>query len=274
MYSARWPRTRGDGEHRGRSRCETVGRVVSERGRAAAIQVRNGAAQTAASRNVRPPDGAYCRQARSREHAFDRSSVTTNLSFNLALLALCAIDGASWPLIAREAQKRGRDDLDALISGDIAEASADAEKTRIAILAGSSENAERLERAALAIDEAASRGARLTTVLDDDYPANLRLVHDLPPFLFYRGTLERADARSIAVVGTRQASSDGLKRARQMARGLVQSGVTVLSGLARGIDTAAHEEALAQGGRTVAVLGNRHPQAVPAREHRTGRAHR
>ena len=181
--------------------------------------------------------------------------MTTNLSFNLALLALCAIDGASMAADRAEAQKRGRDDLDVLISGDIAEASADAEKTRIAILAGSSENAERLERAALAIDEAASRGARLTTVLDDDYPANLRLVHDLPPFLFYRGTLERADARSIAVVGTRQASSDGLKRARQMARGLVQSGVTVLSGLARGIDTAAHEEALAQGGRTVAVLG-------------------
>ena len=53
------------------------------------------------------------------------------------------------------------------------------------------------------MEEAFAAGARLTTVLDDDYPANLRLIPDLPPFLFYRGRLERDDAFSVAVVGTR-----------------------------------------------------------------------
>ena len=181
--------------------------------------------------------------------------MTSSPTPTLALMSLCAIDGVSWSLLAREAQKRGVDALDALLSGDISEASPDADRTRPAILAAGADIEARLERAALAIDEATSRGARLTTVLDDDYPANLRLVHDLPPFLFYRGTLERSDTRSIAVVGTRDATADGLRRARQMARGLVQAGVAVMSGLARGIDTAAHEEALANGGRTVAVLG-------------------
>ncbi len=93
------------------------------------------------------------------------------------------------------------------------------------------------------------------TVLDDDYPANLRVIYNLPPFLFYRGRLQREDARSVAVVGTRDASEEGIERARKMASLLTQHEVTVLSGLARGIDTAAHEETLARGGRTIAVLG-------------------
>lgn len=98
-------------------------------------------------------------------------------------------------------------------------------------------------------------GARLVTVLDEEYPANLRLVFNLPPFLFVRGALQRDDARSVAVVGTRNPSEAGVRRARQMARLLVAEGVTVLSGLARGIDTASHEETLDSGGRTIAVLG-------------------
>jgi DNA processing protein len=93
------------------------------------------------------------------------------------------------------------------------------------------------------------------TVLDDEYPANLRLIFNPPPFLFVRGELVRDDVRFVAVVGTRDASEPGLRRARQMSRALVGEGVTVVSGLAKGIDTAAHTEALERNGRTVAVIG-------------------
>jgi DNA processing protein len=98
-------------------------------------------------------------------------------------------------------------------------------------------------------------GIRLTTVLDTDYPTNLRLVYNLPPFLFYRGSLDPEDSRAVAVVGTRQPGLEGIQRARSLAEELAEAGVTVLSGLARGIDAAAHEATLGVGGRTIAVLG-------------------
>jgi DNA processing protein len=95
----------------------------------------------------------------------------------------------------------------------------------------------------------------LVTVLDDAYPTNLRLIYNRPPFLFVRGQLSADDQRAIAVVGTRKASSEGLEQAGRLAYELVAAGVTVLSGLALGIDGAAHRATLAAGGRTVAVLG-------------------
>lgn len=100
-----------------------------------------------------------------------------------------------------------------------------------------------------------AQGVRLLTILDADYPRNLRLVYNRPPFLWVRGTLLPADERSIAVVGTRNASLEGLDQARLLAGQLARREVTVLSGLALGIDGAAHEGALAAGGRTLAVLG-------------------
>ena len=111
-------------------------------------------------------------------------------------------------------------------------------------------------------------GIRLTTVLDDDYPVNLRTIYNLPPFLFYRGTPRPDDALSVAVVGTRQATADGLSRAERMARLLVGADVTVLSGLARGVDTVAHQACLDAGGRTIAVLGSGIRRVYPA-ENRT-----
>jgi DNA processing protein len=93
------------------------------------------------------------------------------------------------------------------------------------------------------------------TVLDAEYPENLRSIYDRPPFLFGRGELHESDARSIAVVGTRSASPVGRQQARELATELAQRGVTVVSGLAKGIDAEAHAAALAAGGRTVAVLG-------------------
>jgi DNA processing protein len=101
-----------------------------------------------------------------------------------------------------------------------------------------------------------SEGMRFLTVLDPDYPANLRTIHNRPPFLFARGVLAAdRDAQSVAVVGTRRPSPLGLEVARRMSAELVRSGHTVVSGLAAGIDTAAHTEALTARGRTVAVVG-------------------
>jgi len=103
-----------------------------------------------------------------------------------------------------------------------------------------------------ALDE---RGVSVITVLDSDYPSNLRLIYNRPPFLLVKGTLRPEDDRSIAVVGTRKASEEGLELADRLSRELATSGVTVISGLALGIDGAAHAGALASGGRTVAVVG-------------------
>ncbi|HTU78018.1 MAG TPA: DNA-processing protein DprA [Solirubrobacteraceae bacterium] len=96
---------------------------------------------------------------------------------------------------------------------------------------------------------------RLLTVLDDDYPQNLRRVYDRPPFLFARGTLQDDDSRSVAIVGTRRASDAGRALARDIAAALAERGVTVISGMAAGIDTEAHTAALDSGGRTIAVMG-------------------
>jgi DNA processing protein len=106
-------------------------------------------------------------------------------------------------------------------------------------------------------------GLELVTVLDAAYPVNLRMIHDRPPVLFVRGRLEGRDERSVAVVGTRSASAEGLERARLVARDLVAAGYVVVSGLAAGIDTAAHTAALDAGGRTIAVIGTGLRHAFP-----------
>jgi DNA processing protein len=102
---------------------------------------------------------------------------------------------------------------------------------------------------------ASTPDTRLISVLDEDYPSNLRRVYDRPPFLFVRGTLSGEDARSVAIVGTRRASDTGRALARDMAAALTERGVTVISGMAAGIDTEAHAAALDTGGRTIAVMG-------------------
>jgi DNA processing protein len=105
------------------------------------------------------------------------------------------------------------------------------------------------------IQDQKSNGVRLLTVLDEDYPANLRQIYNRPPFLFIRGSLAEVDAKAVAVVGTRRATPLGLEAASSLATALADRGVTVISGLARGIDTAAHKASLDAGGRTLAVMG-------------------
>jgi DNA processing protein len=112
-----------------------------------------------------------------------------------------------------------------------------------------------LEAAAMEIEQWQTEGLRLITVLDPDYPDNLRTVHDRPPLIFVAGQLEPRDARSIAVVGARNSTPKGSAQAQAIAGHLVDNGYTVVSGLAAGIDTAAHSGALARGGRTIAVVG-------------------
>ncbi len=114
------------------------------------------------------------------------------------------------------------------------------------------------------IQEWTESGVRLVTVLDEEYPINLREIHNRPPFLFVRGHLRPEDGRAIAVVGTRSASDGGLLQARQLSGDLARRGVTVLSGMALGIDTAAHEGALEAGGRTLAVFGSGINHIYPA----------
>ncbi len=90
---------------------------------------------------------------------------------------------------------------------------------------------------------------------DPDYPRNLREVYNHPPVLYLRGSIEKRDEWAVAVVGTRRASVYGKEAARMMGSGLAGAGVTVVSGLARGIDAVGHRACLDAGGRTIAVLG-------------------
>jgi DNA processing protein len=169
------------------------------------------------------------------------------------LLALCRIDGINQHFIAREAQRPGG--LERLLAGEATEQSNDARRGVDRLRAALPRLSELTVAARRAVEQAQAADADLHTVLDDSYPTNLRLIFNLPPFLFVRGSLEAGDLRSVAVVGTRTASDDGLRRSERMARLLIEREVTVVSGMARGIDTAAHRAALAENGRTIAVIG-------------------
>jgi DNA processing protein len=103
---------------------------------------------------------------------------------------------------------------------------------------------ERLDRA----------GVQAIPWTDGGYPSRLREIFDRPPVLYVRGQLTAADEWSLALVGTRRATTYGRQCSEEFAEGLAQSSITVVSGLARGIDSIAHKAALKAGGRTIAVL--------------------
>ncbi len=104
------------------------------------------------------------------------------------------------------------------------------------------------------LDRLAQCGITALTWHDDRYPERLKQTYDRPPVLYLRGELSAADAWSVAIVGTRRASSYGKQATEHLVEGLVAAGVTIVSGLARGIDTIAHSSALRAGGRTIGVL--------------------
>lgn len=96
-----------------------------------------------------------------------------------------------------------------------------------------------------------------------NYPKRLTEIYDPPSVLFCKGNILSADDIAIAIVGSRHATTYGLQTASRLARGLSMAGVTIVSGLARGIDAAAHRGALESGGRTLAVLGGGHLKLYP-----------
>jgi DNA processing protein len=178
------------------------------------------------------------------EHMFDNETLVSTRE-RAAVLALMARRKVQWNRLA----------------GSIEEA-----RSALALLEELEEtNDPRLfavESAEITLDQLEERvisyeqeGIRLITVLDAAYPMNLRMVHDRPPALFVRGELSAADERSVAVVGSRKASPAGLEKAAEIARDLVSRDYVVVSGLAAGIDTAAHQATLETGGRTVAAIG-------------------
>jgi DNA processing protein len=167
--------------------------------------------------------------------------VSTALAESAALVVLLRAAKRPWREYAELVESRGSalavledEDSDALFRDD---------------------HAARLAEAGADIERWSADGIQLVTVLDPGYPENLRAVHDRPPLIFIAGRLAPADDRAVAVVGTRRPTQAGLATATEISQHLVDRGFTVASGLAAGIDTAAHTAALASHGRTVAVIG-------------------
>jgi DNA processing protein len=120
-----------------------------------------------------------------------------------------------------------------------------------------------LERARCEVQQWEQDGLRMLTVLDDEYPSRLLDIRETPPLIFARGDLVPED-RGMSVVGSRRASQRGHQIAAIAAELLVSKGLTVIAGLAAGIDTTAHRAALDAGGRTVAMIGTGITRYYPA----------
>ena len=111
-------------------------------------------------------------------------------------------------------------------------------------------------------------GARAVTWHRAEYPPRLKEIYDLPPLLYVQGGLLPEDERSVAIVGTRRPTAYGREAAHRLAFDITRSGVAIVSGLARGVDSVAHRAALDAGQRTIAVLGSGenviYPQSTPS----------
>ena len=132
------------------------------------------------------------------------------------------------------------------------------------------EKAARVSRAMREVDVSAEIAAiekgrfTIVTFADPAYPASLKQIYDPPPLLYVKGALKGEDRHAIAVVGARRCSQYGTMASERLATQIAGVGLTVVSGMARGIDTAAHRGALKGGGRTIAVLGSGLSRIYPA----------
>jgi DNA processing protein len=106
------------------------------------------------------------------------------------------------------------------------------------------------------MDRIETQGVKVLTWEDDSYPRRLKEISQPPPVIFVRGSINVEDDWAVSVVGTRRVTPYGRQVAMEIARFLAQNGVTLVSGLARGVDAIAHQAAMQEGGRTIAVLGS------------------
>ncbi len=118
------------------------------------------------------------------------------------------------------------------------------------------------------VDDQLSRlnkiNGKIVTVWDEQYPDLLKKIYDPPALLFVRGSIQKEDRYAVAIVGTRHPTPYGKISAERFAQELTAKGICIISGLARGIDTAAHTSALKSGGRTIAVIGSSIDHIYPA----------
>lgn len=105
------------------------------------------------------------------------------------------------------------------------------------------------------LDRIRKEGIRLIALNDNDYPQNLKAIYDPPPYLYVKGDFKNEDRLSVSIVGSRSATNYGRQITETISRELSQIGITIVSGMARGIDSFAHQSTLNSGGRTIAVLG-------------------
>lgn len=170
-----------------------------------------------------------------------------------ALVALLRRPGVSWTEISDQIQQAGSAAalLDSLVG------------QRDTLLPDDSSVRHFTAAAAAEMRDWEADGIGVHAFFDSGYPPQLHEIREMPPVLFTRGTLS-PDTRAIAVVGSRSASDQGLRIAQAVSTALAKRDVTVVSGLAKGIDTVAHEAALEAGGRTVAVIGTGIRRYYPA----------
>lgn len=161
-----------------------------------------------------------------------------------SLVALLRRPGARWSEIALDIQENGS--AKAVLDRTVGHSDT--------LFPDGKSTTELINAAAAEITGWQADGMGVHAFFDDTYPAQLLGIREMPPLLFSRGDL-RVHDQAVAVVGSRKASEEGLRIARAVATTLAGRGVTVVSGLAAGIDTAAHSAALEAGGRTVAVIG-------------------
>lgn len=199
---------------------------------------------------ARPPGKRTCSRYGSQvpsieyERMFDHDTLVSTRE-RAAVLALMARRKVQWNRLAGSIEEVGS-------ALGLLEKPEEANDPRLFAVEGAQITLDQLEERVIAYK---NEGIHLITVLDAAYPMNLRMVHNRPPALFVRGALAPADERSVAVVGSRKASAAGLEKAAEIARDLVARDYVIVSGLAAGIDTAAHRATLDAGGRTVAVIG-------------------
>lgn len=114
-------------------------------------------------------------------------------------------------------------------------------------------------------DNIESQNIKIITILDKDYPKHLLYIDDKPNVIYMKGNLLEEDNLAISIVGSRKSTNYGKWAAEKFSKELVEMGITIISGLANGIDTIAHKTALENNGRTIAVLGTGIDKIYPAR---------